>query len=178
MKIDAKLQSIHYDYAQKSTIIQFSSFGNITSNLEEYLGLQVNLELKKEGKRSNTANSYLWVLLGELQEKLMIPKIEIYREYIRTCGVYAVCPIPDNEVDQFVESWEHNGTGWLCEKMPSKIKDYTNIFAYYGTSVYTTKQMAILLDQVVQDCIEQGIPTKPKEEINSLLKEWENGSRL
>jgi len=173
MKLDARLENIRYDFKRKGTLIEFLAFGDITSSLEEFLGSKVNLDLKKDSKRSTNANGYLWVLLGELQERLKIPKIEIYREYIRTCGVYAVCPIPNDGVDQFIESWEHNGIGWVCEKMPSKIKDYTNIFAYYGTSVYTKKQMAVLLDQVVQDCIDQDIPTKPKEEIDSLLEDWE-----
>ena len=170
MKIDAKLLNIHYDFTQKVTLFEFFSYGNVTSFLEEFLGSEVNLELKKGDKRSNNANAYFWMLLGELQKKLRIPKEELYRKYIRECGIYQVIPVRDDAVDRFINDvWAKNGLGWVCDTTASKIEGYTNVVAYYGTSVYTSDEMAVLLDQVVQDCIEQGIPTKPKEEIDALI---------
>ena len=44
---------------------------------------------------------------------------------------------------------------------------------YYGSSSFNTKQMSRLIDGVVQDCKACGIETKPQQEIDSLLKEWE-----
>lgn len=170
MKIDAKLVNMHYDFVQKGTKIEFLTYGNITSNLEEFNGLEVNLEIKKNDKRSNNANAYLWTMLGELQRKLRIPKEELYRKYIRECGTYQVLPVRNDAVERFiVDVWAKNGMGWVCETTASKLEGYTNVIAYYGTSVYTKEEMAVLLDQVVQDCRELGIPTKPREEIESLL---------
>lgn len=92
MKLDAKLVNMHYDFAQKGTKIEFLTYGNILSLLEEFNGKEVNLEIKKGDKRSTNANAYLWVLLGELQRKLRIPKEELYRKYVRECGIYQVIP--------------------------------------------------------------------------------------
>lgn len=170
MKVDAKLINTRYDFTQKGTVVEFLTYGNITSSLEEFMGLEVNLEVKKADKRSNNANAYLWVLLGELQQKLKLPKEELYRKYIRECGVYQVLPVRNDAVERFiVDVWARNGLGWVCDTMPSKIEGYTNVVAYYGTSTYTRGEMATLIDQVVQDCIELGIPTKSKEEIDTLL---------
>lgn len=63
------------------------------------------------------------------------------------------------------------GYGWVCDTTKSKLDGYTNVLAYYGTSTYTKDEMAVLLGQVVDDCIDQGIPTKRKEDIDKLLED-------
>ena len=107
-----------------------------------------------------------------MQEKLKIPKEDIYKEYIRRCGPFEVIPIRNDAVQRFIESWGNNGLGWVCDTTKSKLEGYTNVLAYYGSSSYNTNEMEFLLSTIVEDCIEQGIPTKRKEEIESLLKEW------
>ena len=171
MKVECKLDNIAYDFAQKRTKFQFSCYGDITSSLEEYLGKNLNVDLKRE-KRSNNANSYLWVLLGEMQEKLKIPKEDIYRHIVEECGVYEVIPIRNDALEKFRESWEHNGLGWTTSTQTSKLNGYTNVVAYYGTSVYSKDEMSVILSSVVEECIDLGIPTKKKEDINNLLEEW------
>ena len=172
MKLEAKLVNMSYDFLQKGTKFEFFCFGDETGSLEKYLGKKTNIELKGE-KRSLNSNGYLWSLLGELQEKLRIPKEDIYRQYIYGCGAYEVVPIKDEAVSRFIESWQHNGLGWLCDTTKSKLKGYTNVLAYYGTSTYTKEEMQVLLSQVVDDCIDQGIPTKRKEDIEKLLEEYD-----
>ena len=170
MKVDVKIIDTHYDFGLKGTTITFLAYGNITPSLEELLNTNLELEIKKDNKRSNNANAYLWTLLGEQQKKLRIPKEELYRKYVRECGVYQVIPIRNDAVDRFISDvWAKKGIGWVCDTQTSKLENYTNVLAYYGTSTYTKEEMAVLLDQVVQDCLELGIPTKPKEEINNLL---------
>ena len=101
MKLEAKLDKVSYDFANKCTKFEFSSYGDITSSLEEFLSLKVSVELKKGSYRSLNANGYLWALLGELQEKLRIPKEELYRHYIYDCGAYDVYCMKDDAVDTF-----------------------------------------------------------------------------
>lgn len=108
MKLEAKLINIGYDFMQKGTKFEFFCYGDETGNLEKYLGKKTNLEFKGE-KRSLNANGYLWALLGELQEKLKIPKEDLYRQYIYGCGAYEVVPIKNEAVNRFIESWQHNG---------------------------------------------------------------------
>lgn len=43
---------------------------------------------------------------------------------------------------------------------------------YYGSSTYDTKQMARLIDLVVEDCKQQGIETLPPEELERMALEW------
>ena len=108
MKLESKLTKMHYDFLEKGTKFEFFCYGDETPNLEKYLGKKVNLELKGE-RRSAGANGYLWALLGELQESLRIPKEELYRQYVYSCGVFEVLPVKDEAVQRFIECWQSNG---------------------------------------------------------------------
>ena len=135
---------------------------------------KLNIGLKKyRKKRSNDANAYAWVLLGELQDALNIPKEEIYRDLIRNIGSYEIVPVKNKAVEKFRQAWSKNGLGWITETMKSKLEGFTNVVAYYGSSTYDTKEMTRLLDSIIQDCKSQNIETKPQAEIDSLLKEWD-----
>lgn len=129
---------------------------------------------KFKQKRSLDANAYCWVLISKLAAKMNKAKTEIYRDYIPDIGENSetVC-VQDKAVQKLCECWERNGLGWLTETFQSKIEGCTNVILYYGSSTYDTHQMSRLINLVVQDCQEQGIEVKPKEEIESLLRQWE-----
>ena len=135
---------------------------------------KLNIELKKyRKKRSLDSNAYAWVLLGELQNVLNIPKEEIYRDLIRNIGSYEVIPVKNEAVERFRQAWSKNGLGWITETMKSKLEGYTNVVAYYGSSTYDTKEMTRLTELLVEECKQFGIEIKPQAEIDSLLKEWD-----
>lgn len=174
MKITGKLMAINKDYTMqkdKLTIVINEKLDN--AEMQNYFDkpLEIKLDVAKK-KRSLNANGYAWALLGELQEKLRTPKEDIYKEYVRRCGPFEVIPIRNDAVSRFIETWKGNGIGYVCDVTKSKINGYTNVLAYYGSSSYDTKEMGLLLETIVEDCIDLGIPTKRKEEIESLLKEW------
>lgn len=129
-------------------------------------------EVKK--KRSLDSNAYAWVLLGKLQDKLNIPKEDIYRDLIQNIGSYEVIPIKDEAVEKFRQAWSKNGLGWVTETTQSKLKGFTNVLAYYGSSMYNTKEMSRFIELIVQECKQLDIETKSQSEIDSLLKSWDS----
>ena len=136
---------------------------------------KLNIELKKyRKKRSLDSNAYAWVLLGELQSTLNIPKEEIYRDLIKNIGSYEVLPVKNEAVEKFRQAWSKNGLGWVTETTKSKLEGFTNVIAYYGSSTYNTKEMTRLIEMLVEECKQFEIETKPKAEINSLLRSWDN----
>lgn len=136
---------------------------------------KLNIDLKKyRKKRSNDANAYAWVLLGELQNVLNIPKEEIYRDLIRNIGSYEIVPVKNEAVERFRQAWSKNGLGWITETMKSKLEGFTNVVAYYGSSTYNTKEMSRLIELLIEECKQFGIETKPQAEIDSLLRSWDN----
>lgn len=128
---------------------------------------------EKKNRRSLNANAYAWVLLDKLAEKLNISKTDLYRSYIKEIGGNSdtVCCV-DKAVDSLCEAWQGKGLGWLTDTLPSKIEGCTNVILYYGSSTYDSKQMSRLINLIVQDCIENEIPTLEDMEIERLCKEW------
>ena len=133
-----------------------------------------DIEIKKHTeKRSLDANAYAWVLIGKLAKKLNIASKEIYREYIKDTGNYEILPIKTVAVERWKEIWSAKGIGWVCDELgASKFADYTNVRCYYGSSVYTSKEMAKMVEMIVRDCKEQGIETMSKAEIDRMVTEW------
>lgn len=116
-------------------------------------------------------------MLGELQEVLNIPKEEIYKDLIKNIGSYEVVPIKNEAVEKFRNAWSKNGLGWITETTKSKLEGFTNVLAYYGSSVYDSKEMSRLIDLIIEECKQFNIETKTKAELDSLLKEWDNTER-
>ena len=129
---------------------------------------------KQKQKRSLDANAYFWVLCDKLAKKTKIPKIEIYRDAIKNIGGNnSVICVRNFEVDKFRATWERNGLGWQTDTMSSKTEGCTNVILYYGSSTYNTEQMSRLIDNIVQDCNEQGIETMTPAELALLKEAWE-----
>ena len=125
-------------------------------------------------KRTLDANAYYWTLVGQLAAKTNIPKTSIYRHMIKEIGDNCVTvPIMNSALDRFRDNWESNGLGWVTDSLgDSKIANYTNIVAYYGSSTYDVKQMSRLIELAVQECEQLGIPTMTKKELEKICDEW------
>ena len=144
---------------------------NNCNELLKYKNENKFVEIKEhKDLRSLDANGYMWVLLTKLQEKIGAPKEEIYKSYIQKIGNAEILPVKNEAVDKFCKAWRKNGLGWLTDTTQSKLNGFTNVIAYYGTSLYNTSEMSRLLDEIIKDCQEQGIETKTKKEIESLIK--------
>lgn len=126
------------------------------------------LEVKKK-KRSKNANAYFWEMLQQLCELMNIDVIQEYRKRVKELGIFRQWEIETRNVPTFIKMWESKGIAWfteIVEEMPEK----TLINAYYGSSSYNSKQMARLLDNLIQDCKEVGIQTLDELEIQSLIR--------
>ena len=148
--------------------------------LEKLMDIDPNdYEIKIEKirkKRSLDANAYFWLLVGKISAKIKRKnKLEIYREYIKETSAFEILPIREDVIERFEnEIWGNKGDGWVCEDLGEcrNAKGYHNIKAYYGTSVYDSKEMSHLIDMVVQDCQALEIETLPPEEIKRLKEMW------
>ena len=134
-----------------------------------------DLEIKEHRKkRSLDANAYAWVLINKLAESLRLAPIEVYRQAIQNIGGnYEVIPIKEEAAEHFTKVWEAKGLGWPCVDMgKSRIDGYRNLRAYYGSSTYDTRQMAQLIDNLVQDCKALDIETMSPEKLALLMEGW------
>lgn len=143
---------------------------------DELKDKDINVEIKKYSKhRSLDLNAYCWTIIDKISEKTGIKKTEVYRNAIKDIGgVSTIICVKDEAVDSLCDGWSHHGTGWMSEKTKSKIPGCTNVTLWYGSSVYTTKQMCDLVDSLIQDAESIGIPTITEKEKERLLAQWGN----
>jgi hypothetical protein len=141
------------------------------NSLDDEKGYELTI---KNEKRSNDANAYYWALINKLAGETGIPPKDIYRTHIKDVGGnYAVVPIRDDALETWINNWNNKGLGWLCESIgESKLRGYTNVICFYGSSTYDTRQMSRLIDLCVQDCKAQGIETMTPAELSLLMEGW------
>ena len=150
--------------------------GKAMSIVRKHKDRMYDLEVKEHRKkRSLDANAYCWCLINKLADVMRIPPTEVYRQAIQDIsGNSEIIPIKDEAVEQFKQAWSHNGIGWLVKDMgKSKIQGYRNLMVYYGSSVYTTSQMNVLIDHLIQDCKALDIEVLSQEKLSLLMEEWD-----
>ena len=124
-------------------------------------------------KRSLDANAYAWVLISKIAEAAKVQPYDVYRRTVRDLGGNCEILCAQNKtVEHIKKLWTSNGLGWQVETAPSKLAGCTTLILYYGSSHFDTKEMSRFIDFLVQECVNLGIETKPKEYINSLLEAW------
>lgn len=138
-------------------------------------GKMMNVEIKKHTKkRSLDANAYCFIICQKIAEVIKNTKEYVYRQAIKQVGDFEIVPIKDEVVDKWIRNWESKGLGWQSEVLEkSKLEGYTNTINYFGSSTYDTKQMSILLEEIVFQAKELGIETITPKEKEELLRKWE-----
>ena len=177
LELTGKISGVSFSYETGNPMVTFEmqekkSALDMVDTLRYYDKLQIKVG-KFRNKRSLDANAYCWTLISKLSEKLNVPKSEVYRAAIKEIGGNSdtVC-VQDKAVQSLREGWERNGVGWQTETMPSRLDGCTNVILYYGSSTYDTAQMSRLINNIVEECKQQGIETRSAEELGSLLSQW------
>ena len=178
MKLTGRIVDVNVDFVTGVPKITLA-VNEKNDLLQEYDDLKdlemLSIEIKKyRARRSLDANAYAWVLIDKIAENQCVTKEEVYREAIRSIGGNSeiVC-VKNDAVEKLCEYWKRNGIGWQTDTMPSKIDGCTCVILYQGSSVYDTKQMSLLLDNLIQDCKALGIPTETPEMIERMKSLWE-----
>jgi hypothetical protein len=134
---------------------------------------ELEVELKKKTKRrSLDSNAYCWNLCQKIAEVIRSTKEEVYKKAIREVGQFETLAVKEEAAEQFIKVWNSRGLGWYAEEMDSKLEGCKKIVAYYGSSCYDVRSMAILIDYIVQECKELGIETLTPQELARMNEEW------
>lgn len=128
---------------------------------------QYDVEIKiHRKKRSLNANSYCWKLCTEIASAINSDKDSVYLLMLKRYGVSdLVAMLNKINIEDYFKYYD----------VESRTEKYTWYKIYKGSSKYDTKEMSVLLNGIVSECKEMGIPTKEDLEINSLIDEWEKG---
>lgn len=121
--------------------------------------------VEHRNKRSLNANNYLWELVGQLADTMRMGKDEMYLTMLKRYGQSEQIAVKQGVDISRVAKYTERGdssNGWTYWKI------------FIGSSQYDTKEMAILIDGVVEECREQDIPTLDDKGLSELKGEWEN----
>ena len=135
----------------------------------------VKVDVKRASKhRSLSANSYAWVLIDKIAEKMNLKPLDVYRNAIRDIGgITDMYGMKDEAVERFRESWAKDHLGRQAEVIPGSTKPgWSNVKVWYGSSDFDSSQMARVIDSLVQDAEAIGIPTVPPKEYEGMIARW------
>lgn len=118
-------------------------------------------------KRSLNANAYYWVLVNKIAEALHQSKEFVHLCMLKQYGeTYSLLLPADKSIDGLVKYYEVESTIKKGEKL---FKSYK---AYLPSSEMNTKQMATLIDGIVNEAKEIGIETMTPNELAELKSNW------
>lgn len=118
---------------------------------------------EKKSKRSLTANAYYWSLLNQLASVMRMDNQECHFLMLIRYGQYEVVSIrSDVSLHGYFKYYEVIGNGFVNGK------EFTHYKIYKGSSQMDSKEFSVLLDGLISECEEVGIPTLTPSEVAQL----------
>lgn len=141
--------------------LTFEIDGDFRTQYDELKGKDLEISVKVfRQKRSLDQNSYAWVLIGKMADKLRTSKDEVYLTMLKRYGQGGVIKVqPQNEqaILSALKYYEPH------EKLYTNSDKYYRIWA--GSSGYNTEEMTVFVDGIISEAKELGIETLTPDEL-------------
>jgi len=131
----------------------------------------VIIEKPKE-LRSKNANALYWELNGRLAKKLNISGEIIYKNHIKDISCRECYLMETKAVEKFKGLWCSGHLGRFVDTRESREAGKTIVLAYYGSSDFDSMQMYHLIENIIDDCRLNDVPTYNQDEINEAVSKW------
>lgn len=120
-------------------------------------------EIKKYiKKRTLKSNAYYYSLLNQLSTKLKIPSEELHFEYIKRSSPFIEVLIPIEADSRVFEYYE------IKKYIEKDNKQFKIVKIYTASHLLNTVEMGMLLDNLIEDCKDNGISTMTPEELSKM----------
>lgn len=124
-------------------------------------------------KRSLNANAYAWSLISKIADTVRASKDEIYLAMLKRYGQSEIVTVLSHiNVNGYFKYYKPIKTVKLM--VNGVEKEFTHYFVYKGSSEYDTKEMAILIDGIISEAEQLGIPTLTPNEVERIKASWTN----
>ena len=128
---------------------------------------------KHRRKRSLDANAYCWVLLQKIAEKSRTDKWSVYLECLkRYSRAFTHIIVKPEAVDKVKEMYRECVD--LGEISVNGMSGH-QLQVYFGSSTFDSKEMAVFIEGIVQECRDLGIETIPPAELERMVSMWQRG---
>lgn len=141
--------------------LTFEIDGDFRTQYDELKGKDLEISVKVfRQKRSLDQNSYAWVLIGKIADKLRASKDDVYLTMLKRYGqggVIKVSPKNEQAILSALKYYERH------EKLYTDTDKYYRIWA--GSSGYNTEEMTVFVDGIISEAKEIGIETLTPDEL-------------
>lgn len=171
MKLTGRISDVTTDFVSGVPKITFT-VNNKAELMQGYDALRgvelLTIEAKPfRKKRSLNANAYAWKLITDIADAQRASKDEIYLKMLKRYGQSELISVLSNiRIGDYVKYYEQAGESTLNGKL---FKHYR---VYKGSSEFDTREMAVLIDGIVSEAKEIGIPTETPDEIERMKSLW------
>lgn len=175
MECTGRIQNIAKDWNSGRFLITFEVNENTVVNEIESLKFCDKLSIiakKWRKKRSVDANALLWHCIGEIASAMSPPahKWDIYLLMLRRYGQFTYICVKENAVEKTKAQWRE------CEivgDIEINGQKAVQLLCYFGSHTYNTKEFSVLLDGVISEMVQMGIPAPTSKEMRRSLELWE-----
>lgn len=168
MKIHGTLRS--YEPYSGSLIFSVGKLDEYsTEQLMKLQNVYADIEVKAHKEhRSLDANKMLWACLGDIASKTGRSPWEEYLDALKKYGKFSYIICRKNAVDMMKKQWREI----------QEVGDYhfpngeegVQLICFYGSSTYDSKDFSHLLEGVVSDMKDLGLPLPPSKDMKRALE--------
>ena len=121
-------------------------------------------------KRSLNQNALLWECLGQMASALRADKWDVYLQMLKRYGTYTYICVKPKAVEAVKKQWrEVEEIG----KIDINGQESVQLLCYFGSSTMNGQEFSVLLDGVVSEMKEMGLPT-PDRDFERIMKQLED----
>jgi hypothetical protein len=162
MKFTGKLKEPVIDFRTGRLTLLFETYDDFREAYEELKDKdKLSLEIKPyRAKRSLDSNSYLWILLEKLADKMGTTRWKAYLKSLESHGAFEYIPLREKDIylAQSVFRIVRDRGSQEVEDKRGNVEILHTLQCFKGSSKYNSKEMSRLIQGVLDDCREWGIP--------------------
>lgn len=172
MEIRANLKSIVSDWASGRFNVTFEITEGSIEDIQALSGkdLLLAIELFKK-RRSLNANALMWKCLDTIARSIKSTKWDVYLAMLKRYGVFTMVTVKAQDVERIKKQWRE--TEVVGDSYYNDMGKVVDVMCYFGSHTYTTEEFAFLLDGIISEMKEMGIPTPASKEMQRSLEQWE-----
>ena len=180
--LKGRILEVKYKWGQVTLLLQVdSSLESLQALSEECRSDLLSIDIKKhKEKRSLNANKYYWEMLGKLADKLKISNNRLHNTLLARYGEFKTF---DGKIIEVEIPESESASNKVLEDSTTHLKPtsaivfkkgelYRVYMMLLGSSEMNTKQFSRLVDGLLSECKEVGIPTISDEEVERMLANW------
>lgn len=177
------LKSVTRDWVTGKFLLTFEVEKDISREIEQLMDqvLAITTKIYRK-KRSLDANAYYWQLITKLAEASRISKPRAHNMMLRRYGqteevddhlIYVVVPDDDEGECKALEAETYHIKPTTEVKISNDGTPFRTYIMLRGSSTYNTAEMSRLIEGLVSECRDVGIDTLPPQEIERMMRMYE-----